>query len=98
MMSENQLFRLHAYVKGRVQGVGFRYHTLQAAQDQGLTGWVRNLRDGRVEVVAEGAHEELNRLLVELRKGPISADVQDVNYEIEEGRGEFDAFRVRYTG
>ncbi len=96
-MSENELHRLHAYVKGRVQGVGFRYHTLQAAQEQGLTGWVRNLRDGRVEVLAEGAHEALNRLLVELRKGPISADVQDVKYEFEEGKGEFEEFRVRYT-
>ncbi len=98
MMSENKLYRLHAYVNGRVQGVGFRYHALQAAQEGGLTGWVRNLRDGRVEVLAEGAHEALNRLLAELRKGPISADVQDVDYEFTEGKGEFEAFRVRYTG
>jgi acylphosphatase len=98
MMSENKLFRLHAYVKGRVQGVGFRYFVLQSVEGLDLTGWVRNLYDGRVEVVAEGAHESLNRLLVALRKGPISADVQDVDYEIEEGKGEFEGFRVRYTG
>ena len=47
-MSENEKYQLHAYVKGRVQGVGFRYHTLKSAQDYGLKGWVRNLYDGRV--------------------------------------------------
>jgi acylphosphatase len=97
MMSETKLFRLHAYVKGRVQGVGFRYFVLQSAEGLDLTGWVRNLRDGRVEVMAEGAHEDLNRLLVALRKGPISADVRDVDYEFTEGKGEFEGFRVRYT-
>jgi acylphosphatase len=98
MMTENEIYRMHAYVRGRVQGVGFRYHTLQTAQELELTGWVRNLRDGRVEVLAEGAHEDLNRLLVALRKGPISADVQDVDYEFTEAKGEFEGFRVRYTG
>lgn len=42
-MSENEKYQLHAYVKGRVQGVGFRYHTLKSAQKYGLKGWVRNL-------------------------------------------------------
>ncbi len=96
-MSENELYRLHAYVKGRVQGVSFRYFVLQSAEGLDLTGWVRNLRDGRVEVLAEGAHEDLSRLLAALRKGPISADVRDVDVEFKEGKGEFEGFRVRYT-
>ena len=53
-MSETSNYRLHAFIQGRVQGVGFRYYVMQAAQDYHLTGWVRNLYDGRVEVVAEG--------------------------------------------
>lgn len=96
-MSENGNYRLHAFVKGRVQGVGFRYHTLQAAQDHSLKGWVRNLRDGRVEVIAEGEHEVLNKFLMSVRKGPMSAVVEDVDYEFKESLGDFNQFFVRAT-
>lgn len=94
-MAQNEQLRLHAYIKGRVQGVGFRYHTLKSAQKNDLTGWVRNLPDGRVEVVAEGEHQALNNLLIDIRKGPISAEVEDVNYEFSEPKGEFHQFRVK---
>ena len=97
IMGENENYRLHAYIKGRVQGVGFRYHTLNSAREYQLRGWVRNLHDGRVEVVAEGEHENLNRLLRDLRKGPISAEVADVDYEFTDAKGEFDRFFVRQT-
>jgi acylphosphatase len=96
-MSENEKYQLHAYVKGRVQGVGFRYHTLKSAQKYGLKGWVRNLYDGRVEVLAEGEHQDLNLLLADLRKGPVSSDVNDVDYEFTEATGKFDRFYVRNT-
>ena len=96
-MSEKEKYRLHAYVKGNVQGVGFRHFTRQTAQQQDLTGWVRNLRDGRVEVMAEGKHADLNQLLGRLRKGPISADVNDIDYEFNDAQGEFESFRVRFT-
>ena len=96
-MSENEKYRLHAFVKGNVQGVGFRYHTLKSAQDNHLTGWVRNRYDGRVEVMAEGEHEDLNSLLMDLRKGPISAEVRDVDYEFDDAKGEFDRFKVLST-
>jgi acylphosphatase len=96
-MNDKTHYRLHATINGRVQGVGFRYFTLQTAQEYHLTGWVRNLRDGRVEVMAEGDHKDLNQLLVQLRKGPISADVNDIHYEFDEAQGEFETFRVRYT-
>jgi acylphosphatase len=96
-MCENQNFRLHAYVKGRVQGVGFRYYALIAAQNYHLKGWVRNLFDGRVEVIAEGEHEDLNQLLRDLRKGPTSSIVDKVDYSFTEAQGGFDRFFVRPT-
>ena len=96
-MSEDKKLQLHAYIKGRVQGVGFRYHARQSAQDQNLSGWVRNLWDGRVEVVAEGKQEDLNRFLRGLRQGPLSAEVEDVNYEFTDAQGDFKQFRVRAT-
>jgi acylphosphatase len=95
-MTEKKHSQLHAYIRGRVQGVGFRYFVVQKAQDLGLSGWVRNLRDGRVEVLAEGVLENLNDLLQILRKGPLSAEVRDVEYAFGEGTGEFRGFRVRY--
>lgn len=96
-MSENQNYRLHAYIHGRVQGVSFRYYTLQTAQNLHLTGWVRNLWDGGVEVTAEGEHDNLNQFLRWLRKGPTSAVVRDVDYSFTDAKSEFDQFRVRPT-
>ncbi|MDF1521062.1 MAG: acylphosphatase [Brevefilum sp.] len=96
-MSENQNHRLHAYITGRVQGVGFRYFTMTAAEGHNLTGWVRNLHDGRVEVLAEGKHEDLNNLLRDLRKGPMSAEVRDVKYDFSDATGEYDRFFARHT-
>ena len=97
-MSETSPLRLHAYVSGRVQGVGFRYFVMQNAETLGLTGWVRNLRDGRVEVVAEGPHEALDRLLEALRKGPMSAEVGDVAYEFSDAKDKHTRFAVLPTG
>ena len=96
-MSEIENSRLHAYIKGRVQGVGFRYYVLQAAQSLHLSGWVRNLLDGRVEVMAEGLHADLNQLLIKLRQGPISAQVSDVEYTFSKAQGDFNGFRPRGT-
>lgn len=97
-MRAKQFHRLHVYVEGYVQGVGFRYFVLRAAQALNLTGWVRNLYDGRVEVIAEGELENLNRLLATLRKGPPSSDVRQVDYSFSEGRGDFNRFSVLSTG
>lgn len=93
-MKEKENSRLHAFIKGGVQGVGFRYFTLRTALDNNLTGWVRNRWDGRVEVLAEGSLEDLNRFLAALRKGPASAEVRDVNYEFSASKGEFERFQV----
>ena len=96
-MSETSPLRLHAWVSGRVQGVGFRYFVMQNAQTLGLAGWVRNLHDGRVEVVAEGPHEALDRLLAALRKGPMSAEVESIDYDFSDDKGEFQRFAVLRT-
>jgi acylphosphatase len=97
-MNEDKNHRLHAHVEGRVQGVGFRYFVLRAALSQGLTGWVRNRYDGRVEVVAEGSLTSLNFLLAELRRGPASSEVWNVDYQFEEALGNFNRFSLLSTG
>ena len=70
---------LHAIVRGRVQMVGFRYFVLEKARALGLAGWVRNLDDGSVELVAEGPEERLRQLETVLSEGPRLAHVDDVD-------------------
>lgn len=79
-MSEQQR-QVHALVRGVVQGVGFRYHTQHQARQLGLAGWVRNLPDGSVEVLAEGSADAVQRLVDWLGRGPSSARVQDVQVD-----------------
>jgi acylphosphatase len=67
------------YVSGRVQGVGYRFFACHAAERQGTAGYVRNLRDGRVEVYAIGSRAQLEALLAELRRGPRHASVEAVS-------------------
>jgi acylphosphatase len=90
--------RLHAVVSGRVQGVAYRYFAEKRAAALGLGGWVRNLFDGRVEVLAEGERLALESFLAELRKGPRLALVEDVEVRWESGTGEFAGFIIRFTG
>ncbi|HIE08430.1 MAG TPA: acylphosphatase [Armatimonadetes bacterium] len=88
--------RMRAIVKGIVQGVGYRFFVEDRAYELGLTGYVRNLPDGTVEVVAEGDKEVLELLLEHLRRGPRSARVTDVEVEWGEVTGEFKDFRIRF--
>ena len=89
--------RLHAIVHGRVQGVNFRWYTRQRAAQLGLSGWVRNLPDGRqVEVTAEGPADELADLVRFLHQGPPSARVEKVDLLCLTPSGEFTGFSVRY--
>lgn len=88
--------RLQAIVHGRVQGVNFRYYTLQRARDLRLTGYVRNLWDGTVEVVAEGQHSDLEELLAFLHVGPRAAFVTQVDTRWSATTGGFGRFEVRY--
>ena len=86
--------RLHANVYGRVQGVGFRYYTLDAAVALGLTGWVANRYDNSVEVVAEGPHATLQELLDALQQGPSMARVEQVQHEFLPATREFKRFSI----
>jgi len=92
----NQPVRLEAIVRGLVQGVGLRYHVLQRASALGLTGYVRNLWDGSVEVVAEGDKAKLDQFLAYLEVGPRSAWVQEVTTNWLAASGEFHSFEVRF--
>jgi acylphosphatase len=90
------LARLQAIVHGRVQGVSFRYYTQRRADELGLTGYVRNLWNGTVEVVAEGRREVLEELLAFLHVGPRAAFVTQVDAEWPGPTGAFTRFEVRY--
>lgn len=82
-------------VRGRVQGVGFRWFTLRAARGLGVTGFVRNLPDGAVEVVASGADAALKALGARLAHGPPGADVHRVDHEELAADQPFSSFEVR---
>jgi len=88
--------RAHVYVAGRVQGVFFRSEIQDEARRQGVTGWARNLPDGRVEVVFEGEREKVDRLVKFCRHGPPGARVTKVEVSLEDFKGEFRDFRIRY--
>jgi acylphosphatase len=86
--------RLHAHIRGLVQGVSFRYYTIRQARVLGVTGWVRNRYDGSVEVVAEGERSPVSELLTWLHRGPPSARVERVEERWERPTGEFTRFEV----
>jgi len=88
--------RLSAIVRGRVHGVFFRDFTRRQAWALGLTGYVRNLRDGTVEVVAEGPQGILEQLLEQIKVGPSEAHVEKVDSRWADHSGEFNRFEVRY--
>jgi acylphosphatase len=87
--------RLEATVRGRVQGVGFRFHVLQRATELGLVGFVANEADGGVRCVAEGPRDALDRLLDDLRIGPRGAHVVDVRSTWSAPSGSYSTFGVR---
>ncbi|MEE9273706.1 MAG: acylphosphatase [bacterium] len=87
--------RLRLRVLGRVQGVWFRASAREAARRLGLTGWVRNLPDGSVELVAEGGAEALEALRAWCRRGPPHAQGEEVRAEAGAATGEFSGFEVR---
>lgn len=88
--------RVHLIISGFVQGVFFRSNTQEIAKQLGLSGWVRNLPDGKVEILAEGEKEKLERLIEWAKRGPELARVENVEIEWGEYKGEFDDFEIRY--
>ena len=88
--------RLHLRIIGRVQGVFYRATTQKAARALALSGWVRNCREGGVELVAEGPVADCESLLAHCRGGPPGALVTGIDTEWSEPTGEFTDFEVRY--
>lgn len=89
--------RTHVIISGMVQGVFFRYETRMRAQSLGLSGWVMNRRDGKVEAVFEGPKDAVESVVRWCHKGPSGAVVSDVNVKREPFTGEFKGFSVKYS-
>lgn len=90
------LASLQAIVYGHVQGVFFRNFVSERAKELRLTGYVRNLPQGTVEVNAEGERKQLERLISHLKAGPPTAKVEKVVTNWSEYTGSYSAFRIRY--
>ncbi len=88
--------QLHAVIRGRVQGVGFRYNAQAKAQRLSLGGWVKNLADGAVETLAVGPQDALDNYLNWLHKGPSGAHVAAVDAEWNDSLQTFPSFEIRY--
>jgi acylphosphatase len=88
--------KAHALISGRVQGVFFRMETKRVAESCGVSGWVRNRRDGTVEAVFEGDKESVEAVLKWCNDGPPHAVVSAVDVEWQDYSGEFDRFEITY--
>jgi acylphosphatase len=83
-------------IRGRVQGVGFRYAAAEAAEREGVCGWVRNLRDGSVEALVQGDEHAVARMIAWCRAGPRGAHVTSVEAEAADVRAEFTGFTITH--
>mgnify|MGYP005858153251 CR=1 FL=1 len=92
----SQKARVNIFVSGLVQGVFFRSETRAKAKELGLFGWVRNLANGRVEILAEGEKEKLEKLVDWAKRGPTSARVDGLEVDWQEYKDEFKDFEIRY--
>ena len=88
--------RAHVFYSGRVQGIGFRYTAQNIAENLGVYGWVKNLEDGRVEIVAEGEEKNLKEFLDKILKGPLGRYIKDMELSWETPTSEFNDFDVRF--
>lgn len=93
---KNKKIRAHIFVSGRVQGVFFRQQTKEKADKMGVSGWIRNLDDGRVEAMFEGGEKEVNEMVGWTRQGPVWAKVDDFSVILEDCKKEpGQGFKVR---
>jgi acylphosphatase len=99
MMEPNpiDMVRIHIRVTGRVQGVGFRAFVQQSGVQLGLSGWVRNVGYDKVETVAEGPREKLEKFAESVKIGPRAGRVDEAQIEWEMAQGEFRSFGVKYS-
>jgi acylphosphatase len=86
--------RVHVFISGKVQGVYFRQNTKQAAIRHRVTGWVRNLPDGRVEAIFEGDKADVDEVIGWCHIGPPNAKVEDIDVRCEKYSGEFTNFSI----
>ena len=91
-----ELVRMHIFAGGRVQGVAYRSYAEKHAARLGITGWVRNLPDGRVEVLAEGPATQIEDFLERLKEGPRLARIDSFDVRHEPSTGEFRGFRIAF--
>jgi len=89
------MIRVHVYFTGTVQGVGFRYTTRGFAADLGLKGWVKNLSDGRVEILVEGARPKVDQFLNQIDQR-FEGYIKSKKIDISHARGDFIDFTVAF--
>lgn len=87
--------RIQVFYSGRVQGIGFRFTAERIARSQGITGWVKNLRDGRVQIVAEAEEDKLKKFLKEI-DSYFSGYIKDKAEDWQEATGEFKEFGIGF--
>lgn len=86
--------RAHMIISGSVQGVFFRQNTFKKAKELGVLGWVRNLPDGRVEVIFDGDRDRVEKMVNWAKKGPVSALVRDFKIEWQETKEALNDFKI----
>jgi acylphosphatase len=95
--SPSEIIRVHIWVKGRVQGVGFRAHVEYNALQIDVAGWVRNIGWDTVETVAEGTREQIDRFIEIVKRGPPASRVNEARVEYESPTGHLNGFTVKYS-
>jgi acylphosphatase len=95
MTGQDETVRVHVWVQGRVQAVGFRAYVQQNALQIGVTGWVRNVGYDTVEALAEGTKEQIDDFLRMVKRGPMGARVDESREEWEKVAEDFESFRVK---
>jgi acylphosphatase len=91
-----EMARAHLFIDGRVQGVFFRAFTREVAHNLALNGWVKNLRDGRVEAVLEGEKKVIQQAIQKCYAGPPGAKVSNIDIQWEQYTGKENGFNIRY--
>ncbi len=89
-----KIVRAHVLIKGKVQGVFYRVWTFKQAQSLGLAGWVKNLKDKKVEAVFEGPKEKVEEMIEKCKEGPRPSNVKHLKVSWEKASGEFSSFEI----
>ena len=89
--------RAHVFIEGRVQAVSYRYWTRKTSQKLNLSGWIKNLTDGRVEAAFEGPKGKVTEMVQKCKNGPMLAGVKHIDVSWEKATGEFGDFEILPT-